>query len=178
MSDLVSCLLAKLDEKQREYEELVRDPFEGMSDDELHQRHAHRAYEYATTEGQRKAWDDDMTPPWDHELNRHGDGWELNITSADPEAWERFDYHEERYWRRLRPDGPSEWVPDEEAVHGLRLCQAHRDVIDMYQQADAARGKTGPSPMPDLDHASAMGRLTALGLVVQTLARAYEVEPM
>lgn len=125
--DLVVRLLGAIDEKQRRYEELVRDPFDGLSDDELHQRHAHRAYEYATTEGQRKAWDDEMVPP-------AGVGWELNITSTDPEAWERFDYHEERYWRRMRPDGLCEWVPAQESVDGLRLCQSHRDIVAKYER--------------------------------------------
>lgn len=32
----------------------------------------------------------------------------------------------------MRPDGPCEWVPDQEAVHGLRLCQAHRDIVAMF----------------------------------------------
>lgn len=68
--------------------------------DLLHQHRRHPDFEYATTEGQRKAWDDFDTPPWDHDLGRPGEGWEPNRTTADPEAWERFDYTEERYWRR------------------------------------------------------------------------------
>ena len=60
---------------------------------------------------------------------------------------------------------------DPESV--LRLCQAHRDIVAMYQEAKAqpvVRGGGG------LDHASAMGRLTTLGLVVQALAVGHGVE--
>lgn len=58
----------------------------------LHRRMAHPDYEYATTKGQRKAWD--VTPP------EQGDGpvWEMNKDYHD--GWERFEYHEEAYWRR------------------------------------------------------------------------------
>lgn len=78
----------------------TRDPYEGMGDDELHQNCAHPAYEYARTEGQRKAWPYVDDPP------EEDAGWELNITTRNPDAFERFDYTEERYWRRVRPDGP------------------------------------------------------------------------
>lgn len=64
-----------------------------QTDDELHQYRRHPDWEYATTRGPRKAFDNQ--PP-------DGDGWEPNVTRADPEAWERFDYHEEAYWRRRR----------------------------------------------------------------------------
>lgn len=64
-----------------------------QTDDELHQYRRHPDWEYATTRGPRKAFDNQ--PP-------DGDGWEPNITRADPEAWERFDYHEEAHWRRRR----------------------------------------------------------------------------
>jgi len=63
---------------------------------ELHARRAHPAYEYATTEGQRKAWDDADTPP-------EGEGWERN-TDAGRNGWDRFDYTEESYWRRPKAD--------------------------------------------------------------------------
>jgi hypothetical protein len=60
----------------------------------------------------------------------------------------------------------------------LRLCRAHRDLIDMYVQAkdqpvaESVRHSKGRG----LDHASAMGRLTTLGLVLQVLARGLGVE--
>lgn len=51
-------------------------------------------WEYATTTGPRKSWYDENVPP-------EGEGWELDPTRGKPgESWERFDYHEERYWRR------------------------------------------------------------------------------
>lgn len=70
----------------------------------LHARCAHPAYEYATTEGQRKQWDDADMPPLDED-GKPEPGWERN-TDAGIQGWERFDYTEESYWRRLRPGGP------------------------------------------------------------------------
>lgn len=65
---------------------------------ELHARFAHPSYEYATTQGPQKSWDGYDDPP-------EGNGWERNIDAGRPgEGWERFDYHEESYWRRLRSD--------------------------------------------------------------------------
>jgi hypothetical protein len=51
-------------------------------------------WEYRTTEGQRKNWNDADTPP-------PGEGWERNTDIAG--GWERFDYTEESYWRRRKP---------------------------------------------------------------------------
>lgn len=74
----------------------------GLSEDELHDRRSHPAYEYETTEGRRKAWDYSDVPP-------AGEGWERNKTVSDLRAWERFEHTEESYWRRLRPEGPELW---------------------------------------------------------------------
>lgn len=73
---------------------------------------------------------------------------------------------------------------DETANHGpsadlvLRLCQSHRDILAMYVEAKerpvVREGRE--AKLRGLDHASAMGRLTTLGLVVQALARGYGVE--
>lgn len=63
---------------------------------QLHERFAHPGYEYATMQGPRKAWDNADDPP-------EGGGWERN-TDAGRDGWERFDYHEESYWRRRRPE--------------------------------------------------------------------------
>lgn len=52
--------------------------------------------EYRVTTGQRKAWDG--------EPDLAKEGWE------EYQAWERFDYHEERYWRRVVAR-PSEETP-------------------------------------------------------------------
>jgi hypothetical protein len=61
----------------------------------LHARLAHPDYEYTHTEGQRKTvWND--VPPADD-----GMPWERNADYRD--GFERFDYHEESYWRRLKP---------------------------------------------------------------------------
>jgi hypothetical protein len=76
------------------------------ADKELHARRAHPAYEYATTEGQRKAFDAIDVPP-------DGDGWERNVDAGRPgEGWERFDYHEESYWRRIKPAALQQRVPN------------------------------------------------------------------
>lgn len=62
------------------------------TEQQLHRRFRHPNWEYETTEGQRKMWDDQNTPPV-------GDGWERNV-DAGRDGWERFDYTEESYWRR------------------------------------------------------------------------------
>lgn len=87
----------------------TKDPHDGWTDDQLHARWAHSCYEYTTTEGQRKAWDYSTEPPR-NEDGTVSDGWEFNSTESNPEAWERFDYHEERYWRRRVKPGPHIWV--------------------------------------------------------------------
>jgi len=58
----------------------------------LHSRCQHPDYEYETTKGPRKKFDE--YPP-------EGDGWERNIHYGR-DGWERFDYHEEAYWMRLK----------------------------------------------------------------------------
>lgn len=58
----------------------------------LHAREMHPDYEYDITDGPRKAFDE-------HEPE--GDGWERNIDRGR-DGWERFDYYEEAYWRRLK----------------------------------------------------------------------------
>lgn len=65
------------------------------------------AWEYATTTGPRKAFYTADEPP-------KGGGWELDYSRGRPgEAWERFEYYEERYWkRRLRASPPPALQPD------------------------------------------------------------------
>lgn len=63
---------------------------------ELHKRLAHPDYEYTHTEGQRKTVWDDVPKAKDGEIP-----WERNTDHHD--GFERFDYHEESYWRRLKP---------------------------------------------------------------------------
>lgn len=100
----VAALVAELDGDVEEAARLldltvedVRRQAKLETDTELHARHAHPAYEYATTEGQRKAWDRVDEPP-------DGEGWERN-TDAGRDGWDRFDYTEESYWRRLKLAG-------------------------------------------------------------------------
>lgn len=51
-------------------------------------------WEYETTYGGRKQdWPDEVPPP--------GDGWERDIDRGRM-GWERFDYHEEAYWKRRK----------------------------------------------------------------------------
>lgn len=70
-----------------------------MPIEKLHELRLHPDFEYATTEGQRKAWYDSDVPP-------EGDGWVRNI-HAGRDGWERFDYTEESYWMRPRPAPPA-----------------------------------------------------------------------
>jgi hypothetical protein len=54
----------------------------------------------------------------------------------------------------------------------LRLCRAHRQIVDMYVHAkqQPVAESVPHSKGRGLDHASAMGRLTTLGLVLEVLA--------
>lgn len=61
---------------------------------EMHMIGIHPGYDYKTTEGQRKNWNDWDTPP-------EGEGWERNFDRG-MQGWERFDYTEKSYWRRKR----------------------------------------------------------------------------
>lgn len=60
----------------------------------LHAREMHPDFEYAATHGPRKAW-------YDEDVSPEGDGWEPNKYKGR-DGWDRFDYHEEAYWMRLR----------------------------------------------------------------------------
>lgn len=110
-------VLADLDAKLALVDELDYEPPvpEVESDADLHARRAHPAWEYATTEGPRKHWGDADVPP----VNEEGEPdptWERNV-DAGRDGWERWDYTEESYWRRLRPDGPRpQYIP-----RGLRI---------------------------------------------------------
>lgn len=75
-------------------------------------------WEDATTEGPRKAWEDADVPPEPEA------GWELDYSRGRPgEAWDRFDFHEERYWRRWVGEGerPADEPYPYVAAHGERL---------------------------------------------------------
>lgn len=105
-----AAVIADLDAKLAIVDEADYDPpaTDEATDQELHTRCAHPGWEYRTTTGPRKQWDGVDDPPCDD----NGDpepGWERNVDAGLPgEGWERFDYTEESYWRRPRPDGPRE----------------------------------------------------------------------
>lgn len=52
----------------------------------------HELWEYETTSGPRKSWYYADVPP-------EGDGW-IRDTTKGRDGWERFDFHEESYWKR------------------------------------------------------------------------------
>lgn len=91
------------------------------TDEQLHARFAHPAYEYAVTEGPRKMWDYAGVSP-------EGDGWERNIDAGragTPDAgWDRLDYTEEAYWRRRLP---ADQIREDRPPLGLRLLAAPYD---------------------------------------------------
>ncbi|MFC0626165.1 hypothetical protein [Kribbella deserti] len=101
---------------------------------ELHADRAHPDYEYRTTEGQRKHWDDADVPPIDNDKLEPEPGWERNVEEGD-NGWQRFDYTEESYWRRLLPEeqrrGP--FVPPIPR-HIKHLASPYADHPD-YQEA-------------------------------------------
>lgn len=110
------------DRKTIEQWEKDNRPWQHLSDAEKHEMAVHPDYEYTKTEGPRKAWDDEAVPP-------EGDGWERNIERGR-DGWERFDYHEESYWRRLRPSGPGVypvtvpyWIANLAEAYGVPLEQ-------------------------------------------------------
>lgn len=84
------------------------------NEEELHSQCRHPDYEYRTTEGQRKQWVDADTLP-------DGLGWTRN-TALGRNGWERFDYSEESYWKRLKKWGDFE----------LRFSEKTRDHILRY----------------------------------------------
>lgn len=99
-------VIADLDAKLALVDEIEphEEPREPETDVQLHTRFAHPAWEYRTTSGPRKQWDDADVPPTGEE----GDPdptWERNV-NAGRDGWERWDHTEESYWRRLRLDGP------------------------------------------------------------------------
>jgi hypothetical protein len=97
-------VIADCDAKLALIDELDAPDAPALTDAQLHARFAHPAWEYRVTEGPRKQWDDIDDPPRDENGNPEP-GWERN-TDAGRDGWERWDYTEESYWRRLRPDGP------------------------------------------------------------------------
>lgn len=100
-------VVADLDAKLALIDEIevpLDDDLEPATDAELHALESHPAWEYRTTMGPRKQWDDIDVPPCDRE-GEPEPGWERNV-DAGRDGWERFDYTEESYWRRPRLGGP------------------------------------------------------------------------
>jgi len=74
----------------------------------LHRRRAHPDFDYATTQTARKSGDDPC-------IGLDGEGWEPNdivenhqyaegkVISEHWCNWERFQFHEDNYWRRRKP---------------------------------------------------------------------------
>ncbi|MFG3170547.1 hypothetical protein [Streptomyces sp. NPDC048200] len=72
----------------------------------LHAERRHPDYEYATTTGPRKQWDDSDVPPYGDD-GEPDTSWESNVDAGQPgTGWERFDYTEESYWRRRKQSTP------------------------------------------------------------------------
>jgi hypothetical protein len=114
-----AAVLADIESKRAILKMFTPPEREPETDEELHARCAHPAYEYETTEGQRKTWDFADEPPWG-ENDEPDHTWERNVDKGI-DGWERFDYTEESYWRRRLPAG-QERVEEEPLV--LRLLAA------------------------------------------------------
>ena len=90
---------------------------------DLHAIGAHPGYEYSTTRGGRKTWNEADVPP------RGDDGepdpsWERNVEQGH-NGWERFDHTEQSYWRRP--------LPPEEAAE--KLYHYHRPPRELLELA-------------------------------------------
>lgn len=114
--------------------EAREEPGERLREAGLHALFGHPGYEYRVTKGPRKAWHNADQPP-------EGEGWEPN-TDAGRNGWERFEYHEEAYWRRPKADGAaagSEQRPAECDYHHAITPQAGTTVIDLTGKCRAGR---------------------------------------
>lgn len=126
---------------------------------ELHARRAHPDWEYATTEGPRKQWDDADRPPCD-EQGEPEPGWERN-TDAGRDGWDRFDYTEESYWRRPKPTparrGPIDYAREHAAAAEARDVTSRAALRAQYAEALAghAGSKAFLAEGSEWDHARA-----------------------
>lgn len=84
-------------------------------------------WEYETRTGPRKAFDDEDIPP-------EGEGWERN-TDMGRGGWERFDSHEESYWRRQCTTG-SGYPQTESPADELARLRAEVDEAHALLHAD------------------------------------------
>lgn len=88
--------------------DLNNDNDQAINTARLHARRRHPAYEYRTTQGPRKQWADADQPPYGDD-GEPDPTWERNIDAGRPGmGWDRFDYTEESYWRRVKrmPERP------------------------------------------------------------------------
>lgn len=92
------------------------------TDAELHARCAHPDYEYETTTGGRKTWDEADEPP-DGPDGKPDHSWERNVEEGR-DGWERFDYTEESYWRRRLP-------PEKAAENRSRRERPPRELLEL-----------------------------------------------
>lgn len=163
--NLVAGLLSVIEQLEREALRNAYHP-DHWSVDQLHDYQEHPAYEYAETWG-----DFDDEPP-----RPDGEGWELNATPAragdewsdiPPSTGRRTHvgiesggpYSSLAYWRRLRPEREREWTPDEKTAAVLRLCRAHRKLVDEWRKQQTIRDVLADDPDATDD-----AYLTAVGI--------------
>jgi hypothetical protein len=93
-------------------------------------------YEYTKTTGPRKSWDNPDEPPYIFPNDENQNPWELDPDRGRPgESWERFDYHEERYWRRVRPPTVSEFMKETTGISIDELSESQLRQIQYHQAA-------------------------------------------
>lgn len=112
---------------------------------------ASEQWEYETTSGPRKAWSNSETPP-------KGDGW-IRDKSRGCNGFERFDYHEESYWKRpiSTPTGKES---DEECATRL---QPEVAASVETQNATSALVTSDAAPSGPIPEGAAMSHEVAIG---------------
>lgn len=131
----------------------------------LHAEFRHPDYEYATTHGPRKQWDESDRPPAG-ESSDPDHTWSPNVDAGRPGmGWDRFEYHEEAYWRRPKTrSGPREVdgtvgaveAPVADLLDGALAAQLGRPLYDAInkhladgQRAEAAITRVRALHVPD-----------------------------
>jgi hypothetical protein len=105
-----------------------------VDDEQLHREEQHSDFEYATTRTGRKTAES---------LMPDGDGWEPNnivachryqdgrVVEERWRNWERFEFHENEYWRRRKP------APDHDALPpSTKIDALIREADRLRQQCD------------------------------------------
>lgn len=83
-------------------------------------------FEYRTTEGPRKHFDEDIPP--------EGEGWVKNIHKGR-KGWNRFDYTEEAYWMRTKT------VQIEDNEKEIKVSNPYEEISKLHQIVEAICGK-------------------------------------